>query len=48
MLDNNGFSDSAHKTVLVPNKLKDILIGKGEDRRDRTHFHVSYAFAWAD
>ena len=27
---------------------KDILIGKGEDWRDNTHFKVAYAFAWAD
>lgn len=27
---------------------KDILIGKGKDWRDRTHFKSAYAFAWAD
>lgn len=27
---------------------KDIIIGKGEDWRDRTHFRSSYGFAWAD
>jgi len=26
----------------------DILIGKGENWRDKTHFKVAYAFAWAD
>ncbi len=29
-------------------KAKDILIGKGEDWRDKTHFKSAYAFAWAD
>lgn len=29
-------------------KAKDILIGKGEEWRDRTHFKSAYAFAWAD
>lgn len=29
-------------------KAKDILIGKGEKWRDRTHFKSAYAFAWAD
>jgi hypothetical protein len=27
---------------------RDIIIGKGENWRDRTHFHSSYGFAWAD
>ncbi|RLD25447.1 MAG: hypothetical protein DRI75_13340 [Bacteroidetes bacterium] len=27
---------------------KDILIAKGEDWRDKTHFKVAFAFAWAD
>ncbi|MDP8210376.1 MAG: hypothetical protein P9M05_06160, partial [Candidatus Stygibacter australis] len=27
---------------------KDLLIGKGEDWRDRTHFKSALAFAWAD
>jgi len=27
---------------------KDIIIGKGEDWRDKTHFKSAYAFAWAD
>jgi hypothetical protein len=27
---------------------KNILIGKGEDWRDRTHFRSAYGFAWAD
>jgi hypothetical protein len=29
-------------------KTKDLLIGKGEDWRDRTHFKSALAFAWAD
>lgn len=29
-------------------KTKDILIGKGEDWRDRTHYKSAYALAWAD
>lgn len=29
-------------------KSKDLLIGKGEDWRDRTHFKVSYGIAVAD
>jgi hypothetical protein len=29
-------------------KAKDILIGKGEEWRDKTHFKSAYAFAWAD
>jgi hypothetical protein len=29
-------------------KSKDLLIGKGEDWRDKTHFKSAYAFAWAD
>jgi hypothetical protein len=29
-------------------KTKDLLIGKGEDWRDKTHFKSAYAFAWAD
>ena len=27
---------------------KDILIGKGENWRDKTHFKSAYAFAWTD
>ena len=27
---------------------RDILIGKGEDWRDKTHFRSAYGFAWAD
>jgi len=27
---------------------KDILIGKGEDWRDKTHFRSAYGFAWSD
>jgi hypothetical protein len=29
-------------------KAKDLIIGKGEDWRDRTHFKSAYALAWAD
>ena len=29
-------------------RTKNILIGKGEDWRDRTHFRSAYGFAWAD
>jgi hypothetical protein len=29
-------------------KAKDILIGKGEEWRDKTHFKSAYAAAWAD
>jgi hypothetical protein len=29
-------------------KAKDILIGKGEDWRDKSHFKNAYALAWAD
>ena len=29
-------------------KAKDILIGKGEDWRDKTHFKSAYGLAWAD
>jgi hypothetical protein len=36
--------------LIRPNdqKTKDLLIGKGEDWRDRTHFKSALAFAWAD
>ena len=36
--------------ILKPNsqKAKDLIIGKGEDWRDRTHFKSALAFAWAD
>jgi len=36
--------------VLKPHsqKTKDIIIGKGEDFRDKTHFRMSYGLAWAD
>jgi len=27
---------------------KDIMIGKGQDWRDKTHFKSAYALAWAD
>ncbi len=29
-------------------KTKDIVIAKGEDWRDKTHFRSSYGIAWAD
>lgn len=29
-------------------KAKDLIIGKGSDWRDRTHFKSALAFAWAD
>ena len=29
-------------------KTKDLIIGKGEDWRDKTHFRMSYGAAWAD
>ena len=36
--------------LIRPNsrRAKDILIGKGEDWRDKTHFRSAYGFAWAD
>lgn len=36
--------------VTNPNsqKTKDIVIGNGEDWRDRSHFRTSYGIAWAD
>ena len=36
--------------LLHPNsqKAKDLLIGKGKDWRDHTHFRSALAFAWAD
>jgi hypothetical protein len=36
--------------VLRPNsrKTRDIIIGKGEDWRDKTHFRMSYGDGWAD
>ena len=36
--------------ILKPNhqKSKDLIIGKGEDWRDKTHFKSALAFAWAD
>lgn len=36
--------------LLNPNgrKTKDLIIGKGEDWRDDTHFRSALAFAWAD
>ena len=29
-------------------KTKDLIIGKGEDWRDKTHYKSALAFAWAD
>jgi hypothetical protein len=29
-------------------KARDLMIGKGEDWRDRSHFKSAYALAWAD
>jgi len=29
-------------------KTKDLVIGKGEDWRDKSHFRSSYGIAWAD
>ena len=29
-------------------KTKDLIIGKGQDWRDKTHFKSALAFAWAD
>ncbi|MFC2130876.1 hypothetical protein ACFLSQ_05535 [Bacteroidota bacterium] len=36
--------------LLKPNsqQAKDLIIGKGEDWRDKTHFKSALAFAWAD
>ena len=36
--------------ILKPNsqKTKDLIIGKGKDWRNKTHFRYSLAFAWAD
>lgn len=36
--------------LLKPNgqKAKDLIIGKGEDWRDKSHFKFSYGFARAD
>ena len=38
------------RMVLRPNsrKTRDILIGKGEDWRDKTHFRMSFGIGWAD
>ena len=41
----------AQLTILVQpfgRKAKDILVAKGEDWRDTTHFRSAYGFAWAD
>ena len=29
-------------------KTKDLIVGKGEDWRDKTHFRSALSFAWAD
>ena len=29
-------------------KARDYIIGEGEDWRDKTHFRMSYGYAWAD
>lgn len=36
--------------LFLPNseKARDLIIGKGEDWRDQTHFKSALAFAWAD
>jgi hypothetical protein len=36
--------------IFKPNsqKTKDLLIGKGEEWRDKTHYKSALAFAWAD
>jgi len=36
--------------IFKPNsqKAKDLIIGKGEDWRDKTHYKSALAFAWAD
>ncbi len=36
--------------VLQPHsqKTRDIIIGKGEDWRDKNHFRMSYGDGWAD
>ena len=36
--------------LLKPNsqQARDLIIGKGQDWRDRTHFKSALAFAWAD
>ena len=41
----------AQLTILLQpqsQRTKDILIAKGEDWRDRTHFRSAYGLAWAD
>ena len=41
----------AQLTILLsPNgqRAKDVLVAKGEDWRDRTHFRSAYGYAWAD
>jgi len=36
--------------IIKPNnqKTKDLIIGKGKDWRDKSHYKYSLAFAWAD
>lgn len=36
--------------IIKPNsqKAKDLIIGKGEEWRDKTHYKSALAFAWAD
>jgi len=36
--------------IINPNgkKTKELIIGKDEDWRDKTHFKSAYALAWAD
>jgi hypothetical protein len=36
--------------LISPNsrQAKELIIGKGEEWRDHTHFRSAYAFAWAD
>ncbi len=36
--------------ILKPNsqKIKDLIVAKGEDWRDETHFRSALGFAWAD
>lgn len=41
----------AQLTILIEphgRRAKDVLIARGEDWRDRTHFRSAYGFAWAD
>ena len=41
----------AQLTILVDpqgQRARDVLVAKGENWRDRTHFRSAYGFAWAD